>query len=188
MKFSGLSVASGKEFKDLMKRPALTVADARAIEREAPSAGKVDVLLGSGFGANIQRAYYKGEKTKQLAVIGVSENYAAVNFLKIAGGRFFTQSEVEHRRNLAVLGDSPAKALFPNVDPIGKTIRIAGAEYEVVGYAAPRPSAGGLGVGQDDFIVIPYTTFQKQFGWRAMGGGAGAPRAASGAATHARAP
>ena len=182
MKFSGLSVMSGKEFKELAKRPALTVADARAIEREAPSAGKVDVLLGSGFGANIQRAYYKGQKTNQLAVIGVSENYAAVNFLKIAGGRCFTQSEVEHRRNLALLGDSPAKALFPNVDPIGKAIRIAGAEYEVVGYASPRPSLGGLS-SQDDFIVIPYTTFQKQFGWRAMGGGSRARGAASGAAS-----
>ncbi|MCX6551694.1 MAG: ABC transporter permease, partial [Acidobacteria bacterium] len=46
-KFSGLSFASGKEFKDLIKRPVLTVADARAIERDAPSAGKVDVWLGA---------------------------------------------------------------------------------------------------------------------------------------------
>ena len=179
-KFSGISVMGGKEFKELLKRPSLTVADARAIEREVPSAGRVDVLLGSGFGANIQRAYYKGQKTKQLAVIGVSENYASVNFLKIAGGRCFTPSEVGHRRNLALLGDSPAKALFQNVDPVGKTIRIAGAEYEVIGFAAPRPSVGGLG-SQDDFIVIPYTTFQKQFGWRAMGGGGRGP--ASGAAS-----
>ena len=165
-KFSGLSFAAGKEFKDLIKRPVLTVADARAIEREAPSAGKVDVWLGAWGQGTRERAYYKGDKTKQLGVIGVSENYAAVNFLKIVGGRFFTQTEVEHRRNLAVLGDSPAKALFPNVDPVGKIIRIGGDEYEVVGYVAPRPSPGGLGGGQDDFIVIPYTTYQKQFGWR----------------------
>ncbi|HSP90670.1 MAG TPA: ABC transporter permease, partial [Vicinamibacterales bacterium] len=46
-KFSGLSFASGKEFKDLIKRPVLTVADAKAIEREAPSVGQVDVWLGA---------------------------------------------------------------------------------------------------------------------------------------------
>ena len=46
-KFSGLSFAAGKEFKDLIKRPVLTVADAKAIEREAPSAGIVDVWLGA---------------------------------------------------------------------------------------------------------------------------------------------
>ena len=183
VKFSGLSLASGKDFKELMKRPAITVADARAIQREAPSVGNVDVLLGSGMSANFERAYYRGTKTKQLAVIGVSENYAAVNFLKIVAGRSFTQAEVEHRRNLALLGDSPAKALFPSVDPIGKTIRIANAEYEIVGVAGPRPSPGGLGGGQDDFIVIPYTTFQKQFGWRSMTGGTRAPKAPTGAAS-----
>ena len=117
-----------------------------------------------------ERAYHKGLKTKQLTIIGVSENYAAVNYLKMSGGRMFTRAEVEHRRNLALLGDTPVKALFPNVDPVGKMIRIASDEYEVIGYAAPRPSAGGLGSGQDDFIVIPYTTYQKQFGWKRQTG------------------
>jgi putative ABC transport system permease protein len=169
-KFSGLSFAAGKEFKDLIKRPVLTVDDAKAIEREAPSAGKVDVWLGA-WGVNTrERAYYKGEKTKELSILGVSENYAAVNFLKMEGGRFFIESEVLHRRRLAVLGDTPFKALFPNVDPIGKTVRIGGQEYEVIGHIGPRPNVGGLGSGQDDFVVIPYTTYQKQFGWRRAGG------------------
>ena len=135
-KFSGLSFASGKEFKDLIKRPVLTVADAKAIEREAPSAGKVDVWLGAWGMPGRERAYYKGEKTKELSVIGVSENYAAVNFLKLAGGRFFTQSEVAHRGAVVVLGDSPTKALFPNVDPVGKTIRVGAVAYQVVGTVA----------------------------------------------------
>ena len=47
-KFSGLSVASGKNFRELLKRPVLTVADAKAIVRDAPSAGRVDVWLGAG--------------------------------------------------------------------------------------------------------------------------------------------
>ncbi len=71
-KFSGLSFASGKEFKDLIKRPVLTVADAKAIEREAPSAGKVDVWLGAWGMPGRERAYYKGEKTKELTVIRAS--------------------------------------------------------------------------------------------------------------------
>jgi len=176
-KFSGMSGASGKAFKDLLKRPVLTVDDAKAIEREAPSAGKVDVLLGAWGMPGRERAYYKGEKTKELTIQGVSEHHAAVSSVQMAGGRFFTESEVSHRRAVVVLGDSPARALFPNVDPIGKRIRIGAQEYEVVGVAGPRPSPGGLGGGQDDFMVIPYTAFQKQFGWlrtsgSARGGGA----------------
>ena len=168
-KFSGISLASGKEFKDLIKRPVLTVADARAIEREAPSAGKVDVWLGAWLMPERGVTSYKGEKTKELSIIGVSENYAAVNFLTLAAGRFFTESEVLHRRTVVVLGDTPARALFPNVDPIGKRIRVGSLEYEVVGTVGPRPSPTGLGRGQDDFMVVPYTTFQKQFGWARSG-------------------
>ena len=59
-KFSGLSVAAGKEFKDLLKRPVLTVADAMAVEREAPSAGSVDVL--GAWGLRAERAHYKRRK------------------------------------------------------------------------------------------------------------------------------
>ena len=168
-KFSGLSFASGKEFKDLIKRPVLTVADAKAIEREAPSAGKVDVWLGAWGVPGRERAYYKGEKTKELSVIGVSENYAAVNFLTLSTGRFFTESEVQHRRAVAVLGDSPRQALFPNVDPVGKTIRVGAVAYEIVGTVQKRTSPFGDNGGQDDFLVIPYTTFQKQFGWQRSG-------------------
>ena len=169
-KFSLLSVASGKEFKELVQRPVLTVADAKAIEKDAPSVGKVDVWLGAWGIPGRERAYYKGERTKELSVIGVTENYAAVNSMKMESGRFFTASEVQHRRRAAVLGQSPLKVLFPNVDPIGKRIRIGTLQYEVVGYVGPRPSVGGPGGGQDDFIVIPYTAYQKQFGWRDAGG------------------
>jgi putative ABC transport system permease protein len=164
-KFSGLSRMSGNEFKDLIKRPVLTVEDAKAIEREAPSAGKVDVWLGVWGNNTSERAHYKGIQTKELSIQGVSESYADVNFLKMAGGRFFTVSEVEHRRRVAVVGDTVVKALFPNVDPVGKTIRVGSEQFEIVGYVGPRKSTMGDG-GQDDVIVIPYTTYQKQYGWR----------------------
>ncbi len=164
-KFSGVSFAAGKEFRDLIKRPVLTVDDAKAIEREAPSAGRVDVWLGAWGMPGRERIHYKGERTKELSIIGVSQHYAAVNFLKVEGGRFFTEAEVIHRRRVVVLGQTALKALFPNIDPIGKTVRIGAQQYEVVGYVGPRPSPMG-GQGQDDFAVIPYTTFQKQFGWR----------------------
>ncbi len=165
-KFSGVSFAAGKEFKDLIRRPVLTVNDAKAIERDCPAAGRVDVWLGAWGMPTRERAFYKNIRSKDLSVIGVSENYAEVNFLKVEMGRFFTQSEVQHRRLVVVLGNSPYKALFPNQDPIGKFVRIGSGVYEVVGVVAPRPSVGGFGTGQDEFAVIPYTTHQKLFGWQ----------------------
>src|SRR6185369_16366643 len=58
---------------------------------------------------------------------------------------------------------SPWKALFPNTDPIGKTVRIAGKQFTVIGVLGPRPSPGNLG-GADDLALIPYGTHEKMFG------------------------
>ena len=60
-----------------------------------------------------------------------------------------------------VLGRDPAKALFPNVDPVGKTIRIGADEYEVIGVRRQAAEPGGFNGGQDDFVVIPYTTYRE---------------------------
>ena len=169
-KFSGVSFAAGNEFKDLIKRPVLTVNDAIAIEREATTVDKVDVWLGVWGIPTMERVFYKSERTKALSVWGVTENYADANYLKLESGRFFTGAEVRHRRPVVALGQTAYKALFPTVDPVGKTVRIGAAQYEVVGVIAPRPNAGGLGSGQDDFVVIPFTTFQKQFGWMRYSG------------------
>ncbi len=169
-KFSGISFAAGNEFKDLIKRPVLTVDDANAIKREARTVDKVDVWLGVWGIPTQERLFYKGEKTKALSVWGVTENYAEANFLKMDNGRFFTAAEVRHRKTVVALGQTARKALFPYLDPIGKHVRIGTAEYEVVGVIAPRPNAAGFDSGQDDFVVIPYTTFQKQFGWARFSG------------------
>lgn len=75
-KFSGVSVAAGKDLRNLIKRPVITVEDARAIERDARSVGRVDIWLGAGMPER-QRIHYKGARTKDLSIIGVSENYAA---------------------------------------------------------------------------------------------------------------
>jgi len=164
-KFSGISWAAGNDFKDLIKRPVLTVNDAKAIEREAATVDKVDVWLGVWGIPSQERIFYKGEKTKPLLVWGVTENYADANYLKLDLGRFFTSAEVRHRKPVVVLGQTAYKALFPFVDPVGKIVRVGAVQYSVVGVVGPRPNAGGLGDDQDDFVVIPYTTYQKQFGW-----------------------
>jgi putative ABC transport system permease protein len=162
-KFGLLSIASGKSFVDMLKRPNLTIEDARAIARDAPSVGIVDVWLGVMGGNSRSRVYHKSLRTKVLPVFGATENFAAVNFATISMGRFFVTGEVEHRRQVVVLGDTAYQSLFPNVDPIGKKVRIGANEFTVIGVMDKRPSTG-IGQGQDDPIVIPYTTHEKFYG------------------------
>jgi putative ABC transport system permease protein len=87
-----------------------------------------------------------------------------VNFAKLEAGRVFIPAEVEHRRPVAILGQTPWLSLFPNVDPIGKTVRIGSTPFTVIGVLGPRPSPGGFSAGQDDLVIIPYGTHEKLFG------------------------
>jgi putative ABC transport system permease protein len=162
-KFGALSIlGGGKSFLEVARRPNLTMEDARAIERDCPSVALVDVWLGAQ-GSVQSRIYYGHERTRRVAIIGATENWSAVNFAKIEAGRAFIPAEVEHRRQVVLLGNSPWKALFPNIDPIGKTVRIGSAQFTIIGVLGPRPSPGGFG-GADDLALIPYGTHEKLFG------------------------
>jgi putative ABC transport system permease protein len=161
-KMGALSFASGKSFLEVARRPNLTMEDARAIERECPSVALVDVWLGA-TGNTQERIFYGNEKTKRLGVLGATENWAAVNFAKLEAGRLFISAEVEHRRQVVILGNTPWESLFPNVDPIGKVVRIGAVQFTVIGVLGKRPSPGNLG-GADDFVIIPYGTYEKIYG------------------------
>jgi len=100
-KFSALSFASGKSFLEVAKRPNITREDARAVASGSPSIGVVDVWLGGG-GNERSRVYYGHEKTTQIGILGATENFSAVNFIKLELGRLFTSAEVEHRRQVGL--------------------------------------------------------------------------------------
>jgi len=165
-KFGGLSFASGKSFMELMRRPNLSLGDMQAIERLGTTVGLTDLWLGAGPGQPpVQRIFYGGERTRPLGILGTTEKYVEINFAKMQAGRSFTEQEVQRGRPVAVIGYGPYEALFAKrgIDPVGKTVRIGTVEYTVLGVVGKRPSPGGFG-GADDFAIVPYTAFRKQFG------------------------
>ena len=104
-RFGPLSFTSGAEFSTLIKRPSLTVSDARAIEEQAPSIQLVDIQLGvGGAPPNQERVFYRNLRTKMLIVFGTTENFAEGTQLALVAGRFFTGTEVQHRSRIVVLG------------------------------------------------------------------------------------
>jgi putative ABC transport system permease protein len=155
-----VSFSSGRDFWDLMKRPDLTEADAEAIQA-APSAGTVTVDLGRGPGGTQERLTYRNVSTKRLPLLGADANWLQVNFLKLTQGRFFSQLEIDRRRQVVVLGSSPAQTLFPEMDPLGKKIRVGQAQYTVIGVMAERPSL--LGGDTNEFALVPVTTYDKKY-------------------------
>ena len=177
-RFSGISLSAGASFQALMRRPSLTVADAKAVERLATTAAMVDIWLGAGPPQPItERMFYRSERTRPAAIMGTTERYVDVNFAKMFAGRSFTEQEVRRNRTVAVIGYNVYDALFAKrgIDPVGKDIRIGAIEYTVLGVVDKRPAMGGFSLGQDDFAIVPFTAFRKQFGnervWRGPFGG-----------------
>jgi putative ABC transport system permease protein len=170
-RFGISSFSGGAEIRQLLKRPNLSISDARALEEQAPTLQYVDVELGAGVGPPTQRRiFYRDLKTKTLVVLGTSEFFAEGTRIPILAGRFFNGTELQYRQNVVVLGNTAYKALFEpsGTDPIGKTVRVGTQRFTVVGVFDQRPSPGGFNLGADDFVVVPYTTFQREYGLRAL--------------------
>ena len=166
-RFSAVSLSAGASFQNLMRRPSLTVADAQAIEKLSETAGIVDVWLGAGPPQpTAERIFYHGERTRPAPIMGTTEKYVEVNFARMLLGRSFTEQEVLRNRQVAVIGYNPYEALFAKrgIDPIGKQVRIGQVEYTVLGVVDKRPAMGGFNLGQDDFAIVPYGAYRKQFG------------------------
>ncbi|MGE3959371.1 MAG: ABC transporter permease [Vicinamibacterales bacterium] len=169
-RFGVTSFASGAEIRELLKRPNLTISDARALEEQSDTIQLVDIQLGAGGPPTTRRVFYRDQRTRPVVVFGTTENFAEGTKIPMVAGRFFNGTEVQYRKNVAVIGNGPFELLFgaSGTDPIGKMIRIGSERFEVVGVFDKRPAAGGFNLGQDDFVVIPYSAYQRIFGLNAV--------------------
>ncbi len=118
--------------------------------------GMIDYEVSNNSGTVLK---YEKEKTQFVQVFGCSQNFPFMFSIKSDEGRFFSASDVTARNRVAVLGYGPRKDLFPNRDPVGKTLRIYGKPYLIIGTMAERNHIiGQLG---DNFVCVPWTTFEK---------------------------
>jgi putative ABC transport system permease protein len=99
-------------------------------------------------------AKYGDQKTNpNISLTGGNENYITTNGYKIAYGRNFTQTELDHGADVVIIGDELRTKLFKKTDPISKSIFIGNNRFNIVGVFAPKGSAAGL--GGDRFALIP---------------------------------
>jgi len=149
-------ITSEDQWVKAQKRPILTMEDLARFKETA----KLPKAVAGYDGMNSQTR--SGDQLlENTNVTGVTANYAEVRGLNIASGRFLTQADDDHRSEVAFIGADLAQKFFPNVDPIGKTVRAGTHTYEVVGVGAVIGSA--LGRSQDNYLLLPMGTFQK--GW-----------------------
>ena len=154
-------ITNEEEFFRAQKRPLLTVEDFQALQSGlrlskhivATENSTMDVVGGD-------------QMFEDARLIGVSPDYAVVRNISVANGRFFTETDEVHRQPVCILGADLANKFFPNVDPIGKSVRAGSESYQVVGVAAPLGNV--FGQSQDIFLLIPFATYEKT--WHAQTG------------------
>lgn len=156
-------VQMGRRSREEMRRRPLTVADALAIKENCPSVKDV-AWRGMASRTNIQ-IKRQGTTLRNAEFMGVSANYGEVANVKVVNGRFFTQSEDEHRMLVAVIGPDSAESMFSNTDPIGKQILVQGHPFTVIG-VTEKTKAGLLSdESENNFVMIPYGAEQKLMPW-----------------------
>ena len=111
------------------------------------------------WGASVMRGEYR---VNNIRIVGSTADLGRIVRSDMKEGRFFSDIENRSARNVVVVGFDVADALFPNVSPIGKEIRIRNQLYNVVGVAARQGSFLGL-FSWDSQVIMPLAAFGRSF-------------------------
>jgi len=150
-------VVPGKfEFGAAPSLSRLTLADVDLLGRVVGDRNRVAVSIASGETVRV------GALQSFATVNGVNENVPNVFDRVVARGEYITATDVDTRRRVAVLGSSVARKLFPDVDPLGRQVNIAGVRFRVIGVFKKVGST--FGVDRDGEVHIPVTAAQRLFG------------------------
>jgi putative ABC transport system permease protein len=110
------------------------------------------------------QAKYRSESLDSIRIRGVTKEYTLLSTTRIERGRPITPREFDDGREVAILGWGAADRLFGALDPLEKTITLAGGHFRVVGVVEKKGAI--LGQSQDEFAIIPLGAYQKLFGSR----------------------
>ena len=133
------------------RRPRITFADADAVVK-----GLTIPVTTSWFSEDQGTVEYGGKVAKSIDLQGTGADYFTIKNLNIVEGRPFSPQEAKAGIPVVVLGWDLADKLFAGQDPIGKTVKIQGLPYTVVGVVERQGTM--LGMSLDKFVVAPATS------------------------------
>ncbi|MDF7821361.1 ABC transporter permease [Runella sp. MFBS21] len=106
-----------------------------------------------------------GNNSMDALLQGISYDYNKISEVEVEKGRYFTPQEIDAGRSVAVIGADIAEALFPNnPDPVGKSFKIKGLNYVIIGIQKKKgKSLFDIAGNPDEKVLLPYLTFAKSF-------------------------
>ena len=147
-------------------RATLTEDDASAIQHEIPAVQvAAPALRGTGH-------VVAANNNWSTVFYGVTAEYFEARNWSLATGKLFAAADIAGSAKVALLGDTVARNLFGDSDPVGQVIRIRKVPFVVIGTLQPK-GQNLQGIDQDDLILMPISTARN----RVLGGGTSKQRA-----------
>ena len=142
-------------------RSRFTEEDAEALAREVP---EVQVAAPS---SRITAQAVAQSANWNTTIFGTTNDYLEAREWPLAAGRLFEAAEQQGSAKVAWLGQTAARELFADDDPLGQTVRVRGVPFTVVGVLAAK-GQNAVGQDQDDIVIVPMSTFRNRI-WNAGG-------------------
>jgi putative ABC transport system permease protein len=148
--------AGGEDWWVLRNRRDIRIQHAKQVERQATLAKTV-----TPFTATRASVKSGGKVVDGTIIIGTNEDFIETVGAGIALGRFMTALEVNGGRPVCVIGSEVAENLFPNENPIGKSIKLGSATYRTVGVVEKQGSM--FGQSMDTRVYVPIYRYFRTF-------------------------
>ena len=153
------AIMGPREHRLYHNRPDLTIEQGKRLKELTA----LPAAIGISLDADAKVVKYSNEKTNpNVKVEGLNMDELKVNDLVIAQGRGFTQQDMDYTRMVCILGSDVADKLFKNIYPIDQQVKIDFMNLKVIGVYEKRGSI--LGSGQDNFVTIPLSVYEKYYG------------------------
>lgn len=148
----------GKEYEwwNYFNRPLVSLREYTELKRRLKKAKAVSFLAVTG-----KTVKYRENSAEGFQVWGISKEFSELRNFSILNGRYFSENELESGNNLAVIGFSVAKELFPDEEPIGKKIKVGGKDITIIGSFTKEGNSIVGGGSMDKNIAVPINFFSK---------------------------
>ncbi len=141
----------GFDARSAQRRPLISMSDVEAVRAAIPANMKSSIANES-----FKYASAVGARPKQVQTVATDANYFEIKKFAIEKGRAFTDQEVRAGAPVMVIGVEVAEAFFPDLNPLGREIRVAGLPFTVIGVVEKQGSVFGFSL--DRLAIAPYTS------------------------------
>ena len=136
------------EWRAWQRRPRIRVSDIEPVTSVLPMGTRWATESSDNIPAESPFA-----RPRRINAITVGGDYFSIKKMQPASGRLFAPQEMAAGSPVLVIGDDVAKHFFPNVNPLGRSLKLGGIPYEIVGVAEKQGSI--FGISLDKFVIAP---------------------------------